>query len=215
MEIIFMIIAALSFVAFVVGMFNPKTVKCSSRGKVALIFVSVFFVSAIIGGSLSEDKEVISGNPQTQEVKAESQKSKTQSQEKSAIGTEVRVGNFVYRVSDFSFRKSVGNEFVGETANGIYLLISLDLMNVDDEPHTLDGSLFSITDLDGRKYEYSTNGSTALAMSGYKTLFLEQCQPNIQMSGILIFEVPRKDKYYLHLAGGFWSSKSIRILLSK
>lgn len=208
MEIIFMIIAALSFVAFVVGMFNPKTVKCSSRGKVALIFVSVFFVSAIIGGSLSEDKEVISGNPQTQE-------SKTQSQEKSAIGTEVRVGNFVYRVSDFSFRKSVGNEFVGETANGIYLLISLDLMNVDDEPHTLDGSLFSITDLDGRKYEYSTNGSTALAMSGYKTLFLEQCQPNIQMSGILIFEVSRKDKYYLHLAGGFWSSKSIRILLSK
>ncbi len=181
---------------------------CSSRGKVALIFVSVFFVSAIIGGSLSEDKEVISGNPQTQE-------SKTQSQEKSAIGTEVRVGNFVYRVSDFSFRKSVGNEFVGETANGIYLLISLDLMNVDDEPHTLDGSLFSITDLDGRKYEYSTNGSTALAMSGYKTLFLEQCQPNIQMSGILIFEVSRKDKYYLHLAGGFWSSKSIRILLSK
>lgn len=49
-----MLIALLSFVALIVGLFSPKTVKCSSRGKVALIFSSVFIVSAFIGGSLSE-----------------------------------------------------------------------------------------------------------------------------------------------------------------
>lgn len=54
MDSIFMLIALLSFVALIVGLFSPKTVKCSSRGKVALIFSSVFIVSAFIGGSLSE-----------------------------------------------------------------------------------------------------------------------------------------------------------------
>lgn len=54
METVLMIIAALSLVAFVVGMFNPKTVKCSSRGKVALIYVSVFLITSIIGTSISD-----------------------------------------------------------------------------------------------------------------------------------------------------------------
>lgn len=43
METILMIIATLSLVAFVVGMFSPKAVKCSSRGKVALIFFECVF----------------------------------------------------------------------------------------------------------------------------------------------------------------------------
>ena len=102
-----------------------------------------------------------------------------------------------------------------ETADGIYLLVDLSLKNIDNESHMLDNSFFSITDLDGNKYEYSTNGSTALEMSGGKTLFLKQCQPNIATRGILIFEVPQKDKYYLHLVGSFWGTKSVRVLLSK
>lgn len=55
METVLRIIAALSFVAFVVGMFSPKTVKCSSRGKVALIFLGIFIVSVFVGASLMED----------------------------------------------------------------------------------------------------------------------------------------------------------------
>lgn len=54
MENVLKIIITLSFVAFVVGMFNPKTVKCSSRGKVALIFIGILLVSGFIGTSLSE-----------------------------------------------------------------------------------------------------------------------------------------------------------------
>ena len=57
METAFMIVATLSLVAFVVGMFNPKTVKCSSRGKVALIFIGIFIISGMIGTSLSEESK--------------------------------------------------------------------------------------------------------------------------------------------------------------
>ena len=53
-----MIIAALSLVAFVVGMFRPQTVKCSSRGKAAIIYLSVFLVCGIIGASISDKPEI-------------------------------------------------------------------------------------------------------------------------------------------------------------
>ncbi|MDE7073612.1 MAG: DUF4352 domain-containing protein [Odoribacter sp.] len=191
METILMLIAFVSFVAFIVGMFSPKTVKCSSRGKVALIFVSLFFVSAIISGQLSGDPDGVPG-----ENKTNDNESVSQTPQEITVGTPVQIGNFVYQVNDFSFRKSVGNEFMQETADGIYLLVDLSLKNIDNESHTLDNSLFSITDLGGNKYEYSTNASTTLEMSGYKTLFLKQCQPNITTRGILIFEVPQKGKYF-------------------
>ncbi len=210
METILTLVAFASFVAFIVGMFSPKTVKCSSRGKVALIFVSLFFVSAIISSQLSDSPNGTPG-----EGKTNDSESASQTPQEITVGTPVQIGNFVYQVNDFSFRKSVGNEFMQETADGIYLLVDLSLKNIDNESHTLDNSLFSITDLDGNKYEYSTNGSTALEMSGGKTLFLKQCQPNIATRGILIFEVPQKDKYYLHLVGSFWGTKSVRVLLSK
>lgn len=62
METIFSIIAILSLLAFVVGMINPATVKCSSRGKVALIFLGIFFISGIIGASLQSDTDKLSAH---------------------------------------------------------------------------------------------------------------------------------------------------------
>ena len=131
------------------------------------------------------------------------------------IGTEVQVGNFAYRVDDIAFKKSVGNEFVRETADGVFLIVYLSLVNIDNESHTLDGSMFSLTDMDGTKYEYSIDGSTALEMSGHETIFLKRCQPKIVTSGVLIFEVPQKKEYYLNLIGNFWGTKSVRVLLKK
>ena len=135
--------------------------------------------------------------------------------QEATIGTEVHVGNFVYRVDDIAFKKSVGNEFVQETADGLFLIVYLSLVNTDNEPHTLDGSMFSLTDMDGTKYEYSIEGSTALEMSGCKTIFLKKCQPKIATSGMIIFEVPQKKQYYLNLIGNFWGTKSVRVLLKK
>ena len=39
--------------------------------------------------------------------------------------------------------------------------------------------------------------------------------PNITSRGIIVFEVPHKGKYYLHVSGGFWDDKYAPILLKK
>ena len=210
MDTVLMIIAVLSLVAFVVGMFNPKTVKCSSRGKVALIYVSVFLITSIIGTSISDGTDSNEVSSYAAENGTATGDSLNQNQDdvpqEATIGTEVQVGNF---------KKSVGNEFVRETADGVFLIVYLSLANIDNESHTLDGSMFSLTDMDGTKYEYSIDGSTALEMSGHETIFLKRCQPKIVTSGVLIFEVPQKKEYYLNLIGNFWGTKSVRVLLKK
>jgi len=73
METILTLIALVSLVAFIVGMFNPKTVKCSSRGTVALIFVSLFLVCATIGGQLSDSSNEMPENNITTAKETDSQ----------------------------------------------------------------------------------------------------------------------------------------------
>lgn len=212
METLLFLLAMLSLVAFVVGMFNPKTVKCASRGKVALIYIGLFFICAIIGASMSETPSKVQDEKTIAEATSEEQHP-LQEVEKSSVGKPVEVGNFRYVVDKFYFRKSLGNEFYSEVADGIYLVVNLSITNISAETRTLDGSLFSVTDNNGVKYEYSVNGSTAFEMDGGKTLFLKECHPNITTRGSLIFEVPQQAEYYLYLVGGYWSSKSVVIPL--
>lgn len=222
METILMLISLLALLAFIVGMFSPETVKCKSRGKVALIYLGIFFIFATIGSSLypvedetvtphatSQAAEQVANNSETQQVSQEQEEQPVES----SIGTPIEIGHFVYTVQSVQFRKTVGNSFFGETADGIYLIVNLSIKNISKETRTLDGSLFAVTDKSGVKYEYSVDASTALELSGSKTLFLKDCQPNITTKGVLAFEVPQKDEYYLHLVGSFWGSKSARVLL--
>jgi len=217
METVFMIVALLAAVGFIIGMFSPKTVKCKTRGRVALIFISVFLLSAIIGSTFSEDPTT-KATPQTvstteEQPKQQQQQTSQETEIESSIGKPIEIGHFVYTIESILFRKSVGNELVEETADGIYMLVNLSIKNISNETRTLDGSLFTATDKKGTKYDYSINASTALEMSGAKTLFLKECHPNITTKGVLVFEVPQKDEYYLHLIGSFLGDNSVRVLL--
>ncbi|GAB4490497.1 MAG: hypothetical protein OHK0019_09390 [Saprospiraceae bacterium] len=130
------------------------------------------------------------------------------------IGDAIEVGNFVYRVEGVQFKKKLGNEFVSETADGIFLLVQMSIKNISKESRTLDNSMFKLVDEQEAEYESSTRGTTAVEMSGGQTLFLKQCQPNIQTSGLLVFEVPSEAVYDLKLSGGFWSGKTAAVKLT-
>lgn len=135
--------------------------------------------------------------------------------EQKKIGDFVEVGNFVYKVKNIAFTKHLGNEFIHETADGIYLIVWLSIKNISKESRIVDNALFKLTDNSGTEYEPSLNGITALEMSGGKTLFLKQCQPNITTSGFIVFEVPEKGIYNLLLSGGFFDSKKASVRLSQ
>ena len=147
------------------------------------------------------------------DVKKESGSKEKAPEKSAAIGDEIQVGNMAFKVNEVGFLKTIGNEMVNETADGVFMLLSVTLMNTGKKSMTIDNSLFKLQDANGAEYEFSSRGATTLEMIGKTTLFLKQCQPNIATSGILIFEVPSESEYILNVSDGMWSSNSGKVVL--
>lgn len=235
MDTLFALLFLGSLILLIIGFFSPKTSlfwdkKERTKKKSGLIYGGLTLLFFILFGAVNDpSKSDTASNrkekssTQTQSVSSEStteaepissdipQETKVSYKK---IGDQVEIGNFSYVVNNASFAKSVGNEFMKETADGIFLIANMTFRNNDNEQHTLDNSFFKLTDENGTEFETSTDGSTALEMSGKNTLFLKQCNPHITKSGLIIFEVPEKKVYDLHLSGGFWSGKTAVVKLT-
>ncbi|MGV6946001.1 DUF4352 domain-containing protein [Sphingobacterium kyonggiense] len=191
---------------------------------VSYIIIFVLFASTIETSpqqpatvyNVSEQNKTEQSNSQPQEPQIEEELPVIETTEEKiiGIGQPTEVGNFIYTVEKTNFKKSIGDEFLNQQADGIYLLVTLSIKNISNESRTLDNSLFKLTDDNGTEYESSTDGSTALEFSGGKSIFLKQCQPNITTKGTLVFEVPQKGEYNLHLSGGFWNGNTVVIRIN-
>jgi len=240
METLLILLILASFVLFVIGMISPKKAVPfnfpKKRGTVALIYLSAFVLFFILFGVFYAEEETTpkpvaterphiqeqqpSGNIQPLEQPNQSQpevkpteQSEQSKAEESTIGKTFQVGHFEYTINAVRFKKTIGDEFFSETADGIYMLVDLTIKNIDNKTRTLDNSLFAVTDKNGVQFDYSSDGSTALELSGGKTLFLKDCHPGIATKGTLVFEVPEKGEYYIYLTGRQSGSRYVRVLL--
>lgn len=194
-----------------------QTKKKTSLFKKIMIGLGILLVIGIIGSQL-EENEVKEGNqesPKTEKNEAKEVQKTNQTEDilYSKIGDQINVGNFSYVVNGIQYKKSIGDEMMNQVADGIYLIIDLTFRNNDTEEHTLDNSFFKLTDETGTEFSSSTDGESALEMSGKSTLFLKQCNPKISKRGFLVFEVPEKKVYDIHLSGGFWSGNTALVKL--
>lgn len=232
MENVFALLFLASLILLVVGIFSPSKSlfwykKERTRKKSASIYGIAIIAFAILGAATSDKKA--KANTQSSSDKTEmsntsspndssSSTNNASSDEKkpqyNKIGDQIEVGNFSYVVNSAKFTKTVGNEYDQKTADGYFLVISVTFRNNDKEEHTLDNSFFKLTDDAGTEFSSSTDGETSLEMSGKQTLFLKQCNPQITKSGLLIFEVPKKDIYDIHLSGGFWDGHEAIVKLT-
>jgi hypothetical protein len=233
MATLFSLIAFLALIFLIIGFFSPKSSlfwdkKSPSKKKSAIIYGAILILSFVVVGVFADPKEMTSKTKAESSVLSSENKTEVdktddvvQTKKEDAepqynkIGDEIKVGNFSYKVNSVKFVKSVGNEFIKETADGIFVVVNLTLRNDDNEQHTLDNSFFKLTDEQGIEFQSSSEGSTALDMSDQETLFLKECNPKITKSGFLIFEVPEKATYDLHLSGGFWSGRTAKVKLTQ
>jgi hypothetical protein len=227
MDSLFALLSLASLILLIIGLFSPKASlfwdkKERTRKKSALVYGGLVVLFFIFFG-VSNDRKESSSSTQTTDLttdKTETEQtfslnSEEPKPEYKKIGDQVEIGNFSYLVKQASFAKAIGNEFMKKTADGLFLVVNVSFRNNDNEEHTLDNSLFKLTDENGTEFESSSEGETALEMSGKSTLFLKQCNPNITKSGFLVFEVPEDKKIYdLHLSGGYWSGKTAVVKLT-
>ena len=193
METALRIVAALSLVAFVVGMFSPKTVKCSSRGKVALIFIAIFLVSGFIGASLSEET-----NPVTNEEVNTTSKEQEKPKEIPVLGKgSVYTMSYANNDVQITFADIKVNRIPN---NGLNLVFTLRIKNNSNEKFFISDSGWKL--LDSEKVEVEESGIYEPMFGDYMpgTFFFTIVEPNIGKEEKVGYSV-KEETYYLSIDG--------------
>lgn len=193
METALRIVAALSLVAFVVGMFSPKTVKCSSRGKVALIFIAIFLVSGFIEASLSKET-----NPVTNEEVNTTSKEQEKPKEIPVLGKgSVYTMSYANNDVQITFADIKINRIPN---NGLNLVFTLRIKNNSSEEFFISDSGWKL--LDSEKVEVEESGIYEPMFGDFMpgTFFFTIVEPNIGKEEKVGYSV-KEETYYLSIDG--------------
>jgi hypothetical protein len=107
-----------------------------------------------------------------------------------ALRHPVRDGKFEFVVQrvDCS-RSTVGPEHLKRTASGKYCVVSLSVRNIADRPQLLVGSLQKV--FDARGTEFTDDEAAGLFANRDTHTFLRKVDPGHQVSGKIVFDVPK------------------------
>lgn len=105
-----------------------------------------------------------------------------------AVGETFTVGEgqaAEYTVTDVREADSIGGEF-GVKADGVFVVVALEVTNRASESFTISSNLFTLTDGQGRSFDVDTDGVSYAENS----IIFEQLNPDVTTSGVVVFDVP-------------------------
>ena len=95
------------------------------------------------------------------------------------------------RIVSARTKRRVGNDFLSETADGVYVLVKLRVSNHKSRSVTLTSSQMTY-EVAGKEYATDSDGSTVLTLtSDNETFFLKDLGPDVATTGVVAFDVPR------------------------
>ncbi len=112
--------------------------------------------------------------------------------EAAKIGETVQDGDLAFTATSVTTANSLGNTYTSSKAQGIFYVVTLKIENKGKETKTIDSSMITLTDDQGRKFDRSIEGQTAKGLSqGKVDLFLQQVQPGLSVTGDIVFDIPK------------------------
>jgi hypothetical protein len=180
-----------------------------AKHKIITVILALFALgiigSAINGGGSNTANKTVGDNS----IKAESE------QQVYKIGDSVMIGKFTYKAGKSEEAASVGQSYASRQADGIYKIIPIILRNDDTQPRIADSNMFHLIDNQGRTFNHSVEASTAFSIAhGTEDFFLKTANPGIEITGVLIFDIPKDAKgLKLEVSGSFGSSQKAYISL--
>lgn len=103
------------------------------------------------------------------------------------VGDKLSLKGTTYQVTKVETASSVGDQYTGAQANGVFVIVDLKLTNEKDEPATIFEDNLRLIDAKGNSY--STSDDALLAFAN-QTFLLEEIQPGLTESGKLVYDVP-------------------------
>lgn len=195
METVLMIVAALSLVAFVVGLFNPKVVKCSSRGKVALVYLGIFIIAGFIGAAVSN------GSKPTVEEDASNNTETVQDKSTTDVGVLRKGGDLTIPFANGEVIVNFKNVEVKRIPNGgLNLIFTLRIKNNTNEKFFISNVGWKLLDAD--KIEVEESGIYEPMFDDFApgTFFFTIVEPNVGKEEKVGYSV-KEETYYLSVNG--------------
>ncbi|MDG4830456.1 DUF4352 domain-containing protein [Solwaraspora sp. WMMD1047] len=109
------------------------------------------------------------------------------------IGDQVRDGKFEFTVKSIKCGvNKIGSDLLGERAQGQFCLVTVHVKNIGKEAQYFDDS--SQRAYDANDVEYSTDSGAAIYANEDAATFLNEINPGNQVTGVLVFDIPKKVK---------------------
>jgi len=170
-----------------------------------VIIIVFIVIGAASGGS---SKSSSSGSSTTASTQPQTQSGK--------VGQTVTDGDLAFTVQSVDTAHTLGNSLSPQTAQGEYYILTVKIQNNGKSTDTIDSSDFTVIDSQGRTYNYSTDGQTAMEEAdGATSFFLQQIQPSLSVTGKIVFDVPATATGLKLLAQGDLFSTPVAIDLRK
>ncbi|SCE99374.1 DUF4352 domain-containing protein [Micromonospora mirobrigensis] len=109
------------------------------------------------------------------------------------IGKPARDGKFEFTVKSAKCGVAkIGDSTLGAKAQGQFCLVTMTVKNIGKEAQMFDGSSQKAYAADGT--EYSADGGAAIYANQNAETFLNDINPGNQVSGVVVFDIPKKVK---------------------
>ena len=125
------------------------------------------------------------------------------------VGEKVRVGNIEYTVNNVWITRVVGDQYMNQKADGVYLMVDLTIENVGSQSTDISSGYIKVIDSKGRVFESDSSAWIYLE----NNLLFKQIQPGLPTKGQTVFDVPEDESFMLQVTDSIWESKKKYIIL--
>lgn len=111
----------------------------------------------------------------------------------------VVVGDITYKTTDWHESRKLGDALAGATADGVFIVIDLEIENKGTQTIQISNNYFKLVDSQG--HEFATDNKNWIYLDN--NVVLKQLQPSLPTKGQLIFDVPKSiadTTYYLEIS---------------
>ncbi|MBI2549143.1 DUF4352 domain-containing protein [Candidatus Woesearchaeota archaeon] len=154
------------------------------------IFIGLIIISSLFGGN---DDSTENAKPDEENRAGLQQQEQQQEVKTYQLGDEIQAGDFTWKITGVSTAKEIGQDlagtFFGETADGIFVIVDVEVSNTAKSAKYLTNSFVKLIDEQSREFSPNTAAAIYLKPEGSALLF-EQINPGITKKGKIVYDVP-------------------------